>query len=766
MATYYLSKISGTLRYKVDAWPSASDAAIASIGAALTAIAAGDTLVLDGGVGGQTYIAADLYATTGTQIARDNQVLRTAISSDPDFAVHIGKVIFDGTGLASYCASINAVGVTLQGMALTGSNAANPAFRVNNKIGAIINDVEVYSVPFGFATISAAGFTMNRCLFRDLTGVSGDASQVMDLRGVNAAAQTLNFNNCRFENCAGFIRCIEDSKYTINFNNCAFNGFKAEVLRLLSTGISHTINFNNCTLDNVAFTATSTTTKLMLNQAYSGGGRINVRNTALCNTKFWVAPSWPIAGIADGGGNVFLPPKYVRPSKKGIIIIGTDDWYMPDDPTPGSYAGQDPEYHLKLGLLCSERGIRMTSAIPIKGLDSDKWDDIALLASRGHELASHTMSHPRLTNLDALVISYSGPGTAATLTKNGDIVTTSITGAPENNLSINLTDYHLVQDLKNYIAGESAKGYACGYAVDAPQYTISSNMADVSAQDIYSDYTWQVDPDDFYAYELWTSRQTIEAEVNARYPSLGYQCRTFVHPNDDTDATVREYLTLYYDGARGKNADNSYDLTAGVRLYGVWDMYIPQFFGDSGDFNGLSDDEVRRRISALCAWLNYTGAIVLIYAHQVSEVSLEKWAVVLDVIAGSNCDTMTLGEAVDFLKTGTASGEGGEVKYSVPQVANPDYHLAKGSPCIRSGIDVGLTTDADGVTIPTGAGFDIGPYFYKPEVDSGFSPWCKCDSALPLSAQPCKSHALPIGTRKVTAFTGVATAAQINEAAE
>lgn len=737
MATYYISKISGTLYYKASTWPSAADTSVASVGAALTAIAAGDTLVLDGGVDGQTYVATDLHATTGTQMVRDNQVLRTAMFSDPDFAAHSGKVVFDVTGFASYCVSINAVGVTIQGMALTGSNAANPAFRVNNKIGAIINDVEVYGVPFGFATISAAGFTMNRCLFRDLTGVSGDASQVIDLRGVNASAQTLNFNNCRFENCAGFIRCFENSKYTINFNNCAFNGFKAEVLRLLSTGISHTINFNNCTLDNVALTATSTTIKLMINQAYSGGGRINVKNTALCNTKFWAASSWPIADVVDAGGNVFLPPKYVRPSKKGIIIVGTDDWYMPDDPTPGSYAGQDPEYHLKLGLLCSARGMRMTSAIPIKGLDSDKWDNIALLASRGHELASHTMSHPRLTNLDALVISYSGTGTAATLTKSDGVVTISVTGAPQNNLTISLDDYPLIQDLKNYIAGESAKGYACEYATDSPQYSLSLNMADIESQDITTPYTWQVDHDYFYAYELGFSRETIESEVNARYPSLNYRCRTFVHPNDDTDANVREYLTLYYDGARGKNADNSYDLTAGVRLYGVWDMYIPQFFGDSGDFNSLTDDEVRRRISALCAWLNYTGAIVFIYAHQVSEVSLEKWAVVLDVIAGSNCDTMTLGEAIDFLKTGSPSGEGGEIKYSVPQVANPDYHLAPKSPCIRTGVDVGLKTDADGVTIPTSAGFDIGPYFYKPEVDEGFSPWVKFDSTMPtLSISP------------------------------
>lgn len=730
MATFYLSKISGTLRYKSGAWPSASDTSIASIGTMLSTAAAGDTVVLDGGISGQTYIAADLHATTGTQIGRDNQVLRVATLDDPDFSQHNGRVVFDVTGLASYCVSINAVGVTLHGMALTGSNASNPAFRVNNKTGAVINDVEVYDVPFGFATISAAQFTMNRCLFRGLTGVAGDATQVIDLRGVNATPQTLTFNACRLEDCAGYIRCLEDSKYTIIFNNCNFVGFKAEILRLLSTGVSHNIQFNNCLLDNVALAATSTTIKLLLNQAYAGGGRISVSNTALCNTKFWVASSWPIAGIEDGGGNVYLPPKFRKPSKKGIVILGTDDWYMPNDPE-GYYLDQDPQYHLKLGQLCEAKGMRITSAIPIKELTSAKWDDIALLASRGHELASHTMSHPSLTNLNALVVTYSGSGSAATLTKSGSTVTTSITGAPENNLTIDLAQYPLVRHLKNYIAGESAKGYTCEYATGSPQYTQSTNMTDVAAHDIMSAYTWQVDPDDFYPYELGESRDLITTEVGTRYPSLGFECRTFIHPNDDTDATVRSYVAQYYDGARGKNSDSSYDLTAGVRIYGVWDMYIPQFFGDSGDFNGLSDDEVRRRMSALCSWLNYTGAIVLIYAHQVSEVSLEKWAVIIDTISKSNCDTMTLGQAIDFLKTGTASGSGGELAYSVPQVAQPDYHLSATSPLRGAGDDVGLSSDYDGT--PCEADPSIGAYEYAPIIFGKPAPFDATMPAISLS---------------------------------
>lgn len=39
-----------------------------------------------------------------------------------------------------------------------------------------------------------------------------------------------------------------------------------------------------------------------------------------------------------------------------------------------------------------------------------------------------------------------------------------------------------------------------------------------------------------------------------------------------------------------------------------------------------------------------------------------------------------------------------------------------------------------------------------------------CDGILPTSAQPCKGHALPIGTGKITIFDGIASASQIEEA--
>ena len=44
--------------------------------------------------------------------------------------------------------------------------------------------------------------------------------------------------------------------------------------------------------------------------------------------------------------------------------------------------------------------------------------------------------------------------------------------------------------------------------------------------------------------------------------------------------------------------------------------------------------------------------------------------------------------------------------------AGTDWHLQSGSPCINTGTNVGLTSDYFGVTVPYGAGFDIGAVEY------------------------------------------------------
>jgi len=66
-----------------------------------------------------------------------------------------------------------------------------------------------------------------------------------------------------------------------------------------------------------------------------------------------------------------------------------------------------------------------------------------------------------------------------------------------------------------------------------------------------------------------------------------------------------------------------------------------------------------------------------------------------------------------WLNTTSYSGKDANSGYGNPlviDVATDDFRLRRGSPCFDAGVDVGLTTDPDGWSIPLGAGPDIGAY--------------------------------------------------------
>lgn len=112
-----------------------------------------------------------------------------------------------------------------------------------------------------------------------------------------------------------------------------------------------------------------------------------------------------------------------------------------------------------------------------------------------------------------------------------------------------------------------------------------------------------------------------------------------------------------------------------------------------------------------------------------------------------------------------------------PTIANIQAYVdevirvgATGS-CYTHGIDAATAVKFDGLCSYLKTKQDAGLIRVMTVADyydslADWSGWTHCTAPLPLSAQPCKSHALPIGVGKITVFPGVASAAQINEAGE
>lgn len=78
--------------------------------------------------------------------------------------------------------------------------------------------------------------------------------------------------------------------------------------------------------------------------------------------------------------------------------------------------------------------------------------------------------------------------------------------------------------------------------------------------------------------------------------------------------------------------------------------------------------------------------------------------------ATSHLEATLWHNTVNFTGTGTTTL--GTINVDGPPTfldpAHDDYHLGLGSPAVDAGVDAGVTTDIDGDTRPTGAGFDLG----------------------------------------------------------
>jgi hypothetical protein len=90
------------------------------------------------------------------------------------------------------------------------------------------------------------------------------------------------------------------------------------------------------------------------------------------------------------------------------------------------------------------------------------------------------------------------------------------------------------------------------------------------------------------------------------------------------------------------------------------------------------------------------GGILVLYAHDTSELTADGWDKTLAVTQQSGVSVMTLGNAVAYAKTYDPSDDlatADSLTYTRTMVNAADYRLNPASPAINAGKDVGLTTD-------------------------------------------------------------------------
>lgn len=707
-ATYYVSKISSTFRYKSGTWPIATDTACSpnDIDGCLTTIGTGNTLILDGGSTGITYTNTEIDADGGLSIV-GTQTLRGPISTDPDFANHGGIVTLDGTGGSavivtfgngdnnSILSNLTITNQTAQAIDLSGTLG-------NELTGVQINDIiingGVQGIIFNnYAGTIASPIVLNRIKIINTTSPTYGITH-------NSTNGNVIFNYLWYENNAGPIT-FGNKIGTYTLNNPFFIGNPGRVFYggAGTAAISATIN-NGMVVGNGY---TSSTTKTFVNS--NSNFTITVNNSNILPNP--ISPASVTWDTIIESNNIYRVPMFKSHRRSNAVVsIVIDDLNSLSDfadflvPILGNF--------------------KASIAIGTKNVLPANYTTLAGLINAGYDVLLHSDSHARLTDLNGPVIQYVGAGSACTVTVNaaGTLLTTTVTGGGGGeDLSIDLTNanYDRINEICAYIDGLAA--YTC---TNNPNnyYTKSTSLQTVTAQAIKAaTYTMFLDgaaaTGRYYVNEITNAKATLEAGIlNA---GLVWTARAFIHPQDYANALTK--TAVINAGLLGSRSDYT---SGATNIYNLDVTNIRSFQASArfGTTDTITEAALRRNIAAWVEWLGYTGGIGVIYGHTMHagdylyNENIEDWTIIIDELAKSGITVKTLSQAISDIRTG-ADHNIGNVYYSCATETDSciadssNYHLQSASPAINTGVNVGLSSDYEGnpiVGLP-----DIGAYEYQ-----------------------------------------------------
>lgn len=242
-------------------------------------------------------------------------------------------------------------------------------------------------------------------------------------------------------------------------------------------------------------------------------------------------PTSDVVGGVEGVGNVSAT---VAPVVKNSRSYPARFSFTVDD--VGSSEGTE-EYVNSLLTEFNSRGLKLNAAVvPSYAVD---WESVNGWHQAGHEIDSHSWSHQYYStntnpqaatpypNAPALDLRYTGAGTGATVTVAGNVLSTNVTGADADEVSVDLAVYDTMEKVESYL--ESKPNYSVGYDTSGPLVrpnTHSVNLLNVTNQEIKNATAVLVyDQTKLVPDEMTSSK----AEIQKHVP--GWNSNFYVYPD-------------------------------------------------------------------------------------------------------------------------------------------------------------------------------------------------------------------------------------------
>lgn len=678
--TYYVSVINGQLKYRLDNWPDGSNGTIpnpSDLNQLFFDLNNDKSIVLDAG----TYSGTLLDATDGIDIGRSGQHIRSAVSTDPDYANRLGEVIIDGAGMNDDVFVLNASN-NISGITIRGADGGKRNLVISSGT-AIINDMILSGGDSGFLFSGSSNVTLNRVKVSNVSSYIGD---------VNGASANTTFNYGQFTDNASPIRVFNGN---LTVNNSTLAGTKNEAIYIANN------NGQQVMVNNSIITASSTDNAnkyAILNS--SSNASCTVNNTLIHSNP--MNGNYLTSGCTLNNATTDEAAGFISPKRQGMVSIVIDD-------------AASKDWFGTMADLAEERNFRLTWAVDTRYMSiHEYWGSAIDFANRGHEIASHSSSHSYLTELRGINIQYIGTGAAATLSIDAatKTLTTSVADKPSDNLSINLNNYTL-HGLANFIASSKGGSAYVGTIASSNNNEVpASILSTVSNQSIKeSIYIANLNADAYYSYEIQGSKTAIETQIGN-----GYVVKSLHYPFWQSNSNVRDAVSSAgYIGARGFDGTRLISDIAAFETYGI---QVGNLFGALN--TNPNETQIKGRVHALAQYLNHVGGFITLVAHNSlmeGDYTQQEWIWVMDALKESGIQVLPYGEAIEGIiqDAESTSGSDGSLHYLRSQLHlgdQSDYSLSPLSVGIDAGSNLSLTADFLGN--PVYGSPDLGAFEFQP----------------------------------------------------
>ncbi len=420
-------------------------------------------------------------------------------------------------------------------------------------------------------------------------------------------------------------------------------------------------------------------------------------------------------------------PKIQSYSRQGIVTIGIDDNGNYDE---AKWMADQVEAY----------GWHMYWAMYVVGsFDNNRKEAIVELINDGHEIASHSHSHCNLNDIKAFTLTHSTATMDIAVNRNGDSNTWTGTLQLSTGQSINLhdPDYDTVGELVSYLNSQS--GYTCAIDAGSDDDVKTVCLAD-SNFSLAEGYCCLFDREKYLTVEITEAKTELEAIIQS-LPGEGYFCpncinyevKTFVCPFNYSNNYVMD--TAYSAGYTMVRSGHE-TLKSEIRDLTNLAVYasIPNGYRDISELDPNSKSRVNlKRVAGSLSFAAETGSIMNFFLHGIPEnyddlkltellkSDVQSFLSCLNdmrdqfLIIGSLC------EASYYIHTNgiciAGDTDGSDQRWRITFADNFDGRLSANSPCIDSGLDLGLSYQYDFVGNSQygnlGEAWDIGPYLYK-----------------------------------------------------